>query len=96
MRWRRRAPYPSAWWRPSPLSGPRAFDLQRLDWFDLRNMLLVAHVVAQAALTRNESRGAHQREDFPQALAAWQLHQTVRWRGGDLRLSGAPEEALTS
>ena len=45
--------------------GGAAFDLRRLEWFDLRNMLLVARTVAMAALARSESRGAHQREDFP-------------------------------
>lgn len=40
-------------------------DLMRLDWFDLRQMKLVARLVAEAALAREESRGAHQREDFP-------------------------------
>src|SRR6476660_9713820 len=35
-----------------PPSGPTVFDLQRLEWFDLRNMLLVASTVAQAALAR--------------------------------------------
>ena len=47
---------------PAPLG---AFDTARLDWFDLRNMLLVAETVATAALARTESRGAHQREDLP-------------------------------
>jgi succinate dehydrogenase/fumarate reductase flavoprotein subunit len=53
----------------------KAFDMQRLEWFDLRNMLLVARTVAEAALTRRESRGAHQREDFPQLLPEWQRNQ---------------------
>src|SRR5882724_6604919 len=48
-----------------PPNGRHAFDLPRLDWLDLRNMQLVARAVAQAALQRTESRGAHQREDFP-------------------------------
>jgi succinate dehydrogenase / fumarate reductase flavoprotein subunit len=70
-----------------------AFDLQRLEWFDLRNMLPVARAVAQAALLRTESRGAHQREDFPKTLPHWQLHQRVRLAGGELQISGAPAEA---
>jgi succinate dehydrogenase / fumarate reductase, flavoprotein subunit len=67
------------------------FDLQRLDWVDLRNMLVVARAVVETALARSESRGAHQREDCPDALPAWQLHQTVRWRNGRLQMSGAPQ-----
>jgi succinate dehydrogenase/fumarate reductase flavoprotein subunit len=70
------------------------FDLQRLEWFDLRNMLVAARAVAQSALARTESRGAHQREDFPQTLPAWRRHQRVRLAGGALQVSGAPAEVL--
>jgi len=67
-----------------------AFDLQRLEWFDLRNMLTVARAVAQAALSRDESRGAHQREDYPQALPQWRRRQRVRLAGDALQITGAP------
>jgi len=85
---------------PSPASGEGmawgAFDLRRLEWFDLRNMLPVARAVTAAALNREESRGAHQREDFPQMQSQWRLHQRVRLRGGELAISGAPAAALAS
>jgi len=77
-----------------PAGDGAAFDLRRLEWFDLRNMLPVARAVAAAALNRSESRGAHQREDFTNMLPQWRLHQTVRWRDGDLRISGAPAAAV--
>jgi succinate dehydrogenase / fumarate reductase, flavoprotein subunit len=67
-----------------------AFDLQRLEWFDLRNMLTVARTVAQSAFNRNESRGAHQREDCPQALTQWRRHQRVQLAGDALQITGAP------
>jgi succinate dehydrogenase/fumarate reductase flavoprotein subunit len=84
--------------RPPRLAGAKdaGFDLQRLEWFDLRNMLIVARAVAQSALARTESRGAHQREDYPKVLPAWRRHQRVRLAGGALQLSGAPEQALVS
>ncbi|MFY9898576.1 MAG: FAD-binding protein [Xanthobacteraceae bacterium] len=84
--------------RPPRLAGAvdAGFDLQRLEWFDLRNMLVVARAVAQSALARTESRGAHQREDYPKVLPAWRRHQRVRLAGGALQLSGAPEQALVS
>jgi succinate dehydrogenase / fumarate reductase flavoprotein subunit len=63
------------------------FDLRRLEWFDLRNMLLVARIVAQAALRRTESRGAHQREDFIGMLPHWQVNQVARLREGHVELS---------
>ncbi len=74
-------------------NGAAPFDLERLDGFDLRNMLVVAQAVVQAALNRTESRGAHQREDFPQADPHWQVHQQVRLREGHLLISGAPARA---
>jgi len=35
------------------------------DWFELRASLAAASAVVEAAAARRESRGAHQREDFP-------------------------------
>jgi succinate dehydrogenase / fumarate reductase, flavoprotein subunit len=71
----------------------KPFDMERLEWFDLRNMVLVASAVVKAAMARTESRGAHQREDFPEMLPQWQVHQTVRLVGDTLHISGAPQPA---
>ena len=38
---------------------------------DLRNILLIADCVAQAALERQESRGGHTRDDYPQMSPEW-------------------------
>jgi succinate dehydrogenase / fumarate reductase flavoprotein subunit len=38
---------------------------------DLRNMLAVAECMARAALTREESRGGHTRDDFPAMSPEW-------------------------
>jgi succinate dehydrogenase / fumarate reductase, flavoprotein subunit len=38
---------------------------------DLRNMLLVSECVAKAALERQESRGGHTRDDYPQMSPIW-------------------------
>ncbi|HEV2536035.1 MAG TPA: fumarate reductase/succinate dehydrogenase flavoprotein subunit [Streptosporangiaceae bacterium] len=38
---------------------------------DLRNMLIVAECVAQAALERQESRGGHTRDDYPGMSPEW-------------------------
>jgi succinate dehydrogenase / fumarate reductase flavoprotein subunit len=38
---------------------------------DLRNMLVVSECTARAALAREESRGGHTREDFPEMDSEW-------------------------
>ena len=73
-----------------PMGDNKPFDLRRLDWFDLRNMLLVARAVTMSALARGESRGAHQREDLPGMLSQWRLNQVARLESGGLALTPAP------
>jgi succinate dehydrogenase/fumarate reductase flavoprotein subunit len=70
---------------PPPAVG--GYDLSRLDWFDLRNMLLVARCVAEAAIARRESRGAQQREDLPGMLPEWDVNQMIELRGGTPHLT---------
>jgi succinate dehydrogenase / fumarate reductase flavoprotein subunit len=76
-----------------PAGDGKAFDMQRIDWLDLRNMLTVARIVAAAALRRTESRGAHQREDFPGMLPEWQVNQTARLSGGQIAIDAIPVAA---
>jgi succinate dehydrogenase / fumarate reductase flavoprotein subunit len=38
---------------------------------DLKNMLDISEAVTRAALERQESRGAHTREDFPETEKDW-------------------------
>ena len=68
---------------PAPAAG---LDPAWIDLHDLRNMRLVAECVTRAALAREESRGAHQREDFPQASDAWLRRQHIRLGAEGLRL----------
>jgi succinate dehydrogenase/fumarate reductase flavoprotein subunit len=73
-----------------PAGDNAAFDLRRLEWFDLRNMLLVARTVAMSALRRRESRGAHQREDFPGMLPDWRVNQVARLGAEGITLAAVP------
>ena len=74
--------------RPFGVAEP--FDLTRLDWLDLHNMVMVAGVVAQAVLLRTESRGAHQREDLPGVQPDWRVNQLVRLKDGCIEISRMP------
>jgi len=69
------------------LPAPRAgLDPEWLDLHDLRSMRLVAECITRAALVREESRGAHQRQDFPETSERWQRHQRIRLGGDGVRL----------
>jgi succinate dehydrogenase/fumarate reductase flavoprotein subunit len=48
-----------------------------IEWFELRSGLQAAEAVTSAALNRRESRGAHQRLDFPETLEDYQVNQRV-------------------
>jgi succinate dehydrogenase / fumarate reductase flavoprotein subunit len=50
---------------------------------DLRNMVLIAECVAQAALERQESRGGHTRDDFPGMSAQWRKVNLICSLDGD-------------
>jgi succinate dehydrogenase / fumarate reductase flavoprotein subunit len=50
---------------------------------DLRNMLLVAECVAMAALERQESRGGHTREDYPEMSPEWRKVNLILTLKGD-------------
>ena len=42
--------------------------------YELTNLVLTGRLVTEAALLREESRGAHFRSDFPQSSPQWQRH----------------------
>jgi succinate dehydrogenase / fumarate reductase flavoprotein subunit/fumarate reductase flavoprotein subunit len=47
------------------VSGGRGFNLTWQQALDLRNLLTASELIARSALLREDSRGAHYREDFP-------------------------------
>jgi succinate dehydrogenase/fumarate reductase flavoprotein subunit len=61
-----------------------AFNLDVQDWFELRAMLATAETVVSAALARCESRGAHQREDFPEGDESLCKNQVIELEAGRL------------
>jgi succinate dehydrogenase/fumarate reductase flavoprotein subunit len=74
-----------------PPGDGNGFDMRRIDWLDLRNMLLVARAVTEAAIARTETRGAQQREDYPHTSPEWAINQFVELRDGRVVLSGVPK-----
>jgi succinate dehydrogenase/fumarate reductase flavoprotein subunit len=60
------------------------YNLDLLDWFELRAMLTTAESVVGSALARNESRGAHQREDFPNSNESLLKNQVMEMNNGKL------------
>ena len=55
------------------------FNTHLLDIFELGNLLDLAYITAYSALNRQESRGAHSREDYPERLDDEWLKHTMAW-----------------
>jgi succinate dehydrogenase / fumarate reductase flavoprotein subunit len=65
------------------VTGGRAYNPGWHLALDLRNMLLVSDCIAQAALERQESRGGHTREDYPEMSATWRQVNLINGLDGD-------------
>ena len=69
----------------------RLFNTDLLEAIEFGHMLDVSETIVVSALARQESRGAHYREDFPQRDDPnWLKHTFVRRVGGKLELSYKP------
>ena len=62
----------------------RVFNLSWHDWLNLKSLLEVSQVIAAAGLSRENSRGAHYREDFPEVGSLEDSYFTVATRNGDI------------
>ena len=70
--------------RAVPVPTGSAFAIELTDWHELRSALQVAEAVTVAALARQESRGAHQRDDFPETSERLRANQEILEQSGDL------------
>lgn len=66
------------------LGSGEVFNMIIEEWFDLRSSVLVAEAIALAALNRKESRGAHQRLDYPDTEPAYERNQVLCLEGRSL------------
>ncbi len=65
----------------------RAFNLSWHDWMNLGSLISVSRVIAAAAISREDSRGAHFREDHPEPGDLERSTYTVaRWRDGGVSI----------
>ena len=60
-----------------------AFNLSWHDWLNLQSLIHTSEVIAKAGLSRENSRGAHFREDFPDAGPMDQSYFTVAKAGDE-------------
>jgi fumarate reductase flavoprotein subunit len=73
------------------VDGDRGFNLSWHDWMNLASLISVSKVIAAAALSREDSRGAHYREDFPDpGPLATSTFTVVRQQDDGLTLSHLP------
>ena len=72
-------------------AGNLAFNLTWHDWLNMRSLVDISKVITHAGLARENSRGAHYREDFPAVgeLESSYFTQAVT-AGGDVKVTRAP------
>ena len=61
----------------------REYSVTWQDWMNLSNLILVSKYVTEAALSRENSRGAHYRDDFPQPGSLEESYFTAVQLGKD-------------
>ena len=70
-----------------------AFNLTWHDWLNLRSLCDISEVITKAGLARENSRGAHYREDFPDPGAMEDSEFTVaQIKDGAVTVTRAPVE----
>ena len=69
----------------------REYSITWQDWMNLQNLILVSKSVTEAAIARENSRGAHYREDFPEPGSLEGSYFTaVNLRGQSLVIENKP------
>ena len=67
------------------------FNYELIEAMDVLNMIDVGEIITRAALLRNETRGGHYREDYPNRDDKnWLKNIVVKWEAGEMKLSTTP------
>ena len=64
----------------------KIFD-ERLGW-EVQNLLTIGMLMTKSAVWRQESRGTHYREDYPEQVESWRVHD--QWRIGEVEPKTVP------
>ena len=73
-----------------PGASDHRFAISMQDWFDMKHSLITAEAIIAGAQTRTESRGAHQRDDFPRTDPEQTYNLITRLDGEDLTVTKTP------
>ena len=68
----------------------KAFNLEWMEAMEAENMVDVADMILKSALMREESRGLHERSDFPKEDPKWLKHVILNKDGDDISFSTEP------
>ena len=69
------------------------FNMAWHDWLNIKNLILVSRAIVAAAKTRDDSRGAHFRADFPEPRDIENSRFTrVQWAEGEISVETEPVE----
>lgn len=71
------------------------FNTARIEALETDNLMEVAYTTAVSAITRQESRGAHYREDFPERNDNEWLKHTICFSNGEMRFRAVNMQPLT-
>jgi fumarate reductase (CoM/CoB) subunit A len=71
------------------IRGERSFKTLA-ELLEVENLLMVGCLVTKAALLRKETRGAHNREDYPELDEAWARNIVLQWDKGKTRVEMKP------
>lgn len=78
------------------VNGPKSYNLTWQEYLNIKNLVSIAKMVTSSALLREESRGSHYREDFPESVDEQWLKNISVKKGQDGKLVFKKEDVQQS